>query len=60
MLAGLCSTLSLRSRWCSGRKLTPELETQVALAMALEEAGADVIQTEGGKPMKPSSGGACL
>ena len=33
------------------------LDEQVSLAMALEAAGADVIQTEGGMPMKPSAGG---
>jgi len=29
----------------------------VALAIELERAGADVIQTEGGMPMKPSAAG---
>eukprot|EP00960_Hanusia_phi_P076331 768545-Hanusia_phi.AAC.5 len=33
------------------------LPLQVSLALALEAAGASIIQTEGGMPMKPSSGG---
>jgi len=36
---------------------TLPLDEQVSLAMALEAAGAHVIQTEGGMPMKPSVGG---
>jgi len=36
---------------------TLPLDEQVSLAMELEAAGAHVIQTEGGMPMKPSVGG---
>ena len=36
---------------------TLPLDEQVSLAMELEDAGAHVIQTEGGMPMKPSAGG---
>jgi len=36
---------------------TLPLDEQVSLAMELERAGAHVIQTEGGMPMKPSAGG---
>jgi len=36
---------------------TLALADQVALALDLEAAGADIIQTEGGMPMKPSTGG---
>jgi len=36
---------------------TLDLPEQVALALELEAAGADIIQTEGGIPMRPSKGG---
>uniref|UniRef100_A0A7S0QE85 Uncharacterized protein ycf23 n=1 Tax=Cryptomonas curvata TaxID=233186 RepID=A0A7S0QE85_9CRYP len=36
---------------------TLALDQQVSLAIELEAAGADIIQTEGGMPMKPSTGG---
>jgi len=36
---------------------TLPLDEQVSLAIELEAAGASIIQTEGGMPMKPSTGG---
>ena len=41
----------------AGRSSTDARCAQVTLAVELEKAGADIIQTEGGMPMKPSTGG---
>jgi thiamine monophosphate synthase len=36
---------------------TLPLDEQVSLALELQQAGANIIQTEGGMPMRPSAGG---